>query len=112
MIWKMVGCIGPTGLVWIWLLKRCKFNVVLGASKLSVPSIGGTVNILTKGIGAKRSIKFRQEIGNNGFLRQHLGITTGRLENGWGISAAGSYKQGDGWVDANFTERLFLLFKN
>lgn len=83
----------------------------LGASKLSVPSVGGTVNILTKGIDAKRSLKFKQEIGNNGFLRSTLGLTTGRLANGWGISAAASYKQGDGWVDGNFTKGYFYYLR-
>ncbi len=83
----------------------------LGASKLSVPSVGGTVNILTKGIDAKKSLRFRQEVGNNGFLRSTLGVTTGRLKNGWGISAAASYKQGDGWVKGNFTKGYFYYLR-
>ncbi len=83
----------------------------LGASKLSVPSVGGTVNILTKGIDAKRNFRFKQEIGNNGYFRSTLGITSGRLNSGWGISAAASYKQGDGWVDANFTKGYFYYLR-
>ncbi len=83
----------------------------LGASKLSIPSIGGTINILTKGIDSKRSINVKQEFGNNGFLRTDLGLTTGRLKNGWGVSLAGSYKQGDGWVDGNFTEGWFYYLR-
>ncbi|MGB0931338.1 MAG: hypothetical protein ACPGVB_11205, partial [Chitinophagales bacterium] len=83
----------------------------LGASKLSIPSVGGTVNILTKGIDNDRSLKFRQEIGNNGYLRTTFGLTTGRLKGGWGISAAGSYKRGDGWVDATFTEGYFYYLR-
>ena len=83
----------------------------LGASKLSLPSVGGTVNILTKGIDAKRGGSFRQEVGNDGYLRSTFGLTTGRMENGWGISAAGSYKQGDGWVDGNFTKGYFYYLR-
>lgn len=83
----------------------------LGASKLSVPSVGGTINILTKGIESKRSIQFKQEFGNDGYLRSTLGITTGRLKNGWGVSAAGSYKQGDGWVKGNFTKGYFYYLR-
>jgi len=79
----------------------------LGASKISQPSVGGTINILTKGIDAKRGMKFKQEIGNNGFTRSTIGLTSGRLDSGWGFSAAGSYKQGDGWVDGNFTKGFF-----
>lgn len=83
----------------------------LGASKLSIPSIGGTINILTKGIDAKKSLRFKQEIGNNGFTRSTLGMTTGRLESGWGVSAAASYKRGNGWVDGTFTEGFFYYLR-
>ncbi len=83
----------------------------LGASKLSVPSIGGTINILTKGIDAKRGLRFKQELGNDGFLRSTLGATSGRLANGFGVSVAASYKQGDGWVDGNFTKGYFYYLR-
>lgn len=83
----------------------------LGASKLSIPAIGGTINILTKGIDAKRGLKVRQEVGNNGFTRTTMGLTSGRLKNGFGISAAASYKQGDGWVDGNFTRGFFYYLR-
>lgn len=83
----------------------------LGASKLAVPSVGGTINILTKGIDAKRQTRFKQEIGNNGQLRSTIGFTSGRLDNGWGISAAGSYKQGDGWANGNFTKGYFYYLR-
>jgi len=83
----------------------------LGASKISVPSVGGTINILTQGIDSRRGMRVRQEIGNNGYLRTTLGVTTGRMDNGWGISIAGSYKQGDGWVDGNFTKGYFYYLR-
>ncbi len=83
----------------------------LGASKLSVPSVGGTVNILTKGIESRRNIKFKQEFGNDGYIRSTLGVTTGRLKNGWAVSAAGSYKQGNGWVKGNFTKGYFYYLR-
>jgi len=83
----------------------------LGASKLAIPSVGGTINILTKGIESKFGVKFKQEFGNDGYLRSTFGITSGRLNNGWGISAAGSYKQGDGWVDQNYTKGYFYYLR-
>jgi len=82
----------------------------LGASKLAIPSVGGTINILTKGIDAKPSLRFKQEVGNNGFFRSTLGLTSGRI-NGWGVSLAASYKQGDGWVDGTFTEGYFYYLR-
>ena len=83
----------------------------LGASKLSIPSVGGTINILTKGIEAKKSLRLKEEVGNDGYTRTTIGLTSGRLKNGWAVSAAGSYKRGDGWVDGNFTKGWFYYFR-
>ncbi len=83
----------------------------LGMSKLAIPSVGGTINITTKGIDAKKGISLKQEVGNAGFLRTTLGITTGRLDNGWGVTFAGSYKRGDGWVDQTWTEGWFYFLR-
>src|SRR5690606_5646852 len=47
----------------------------------------------------------------NGYLRSTFGINTGRLKNGWGVSLAGSYKQGDGWVDGNYTKGWFYYLR-
>jgi iron complex outermembrane recepter protein len=83
----------------------------LGASKLATPSVGGTMNILTSGIEAKRSLSFKQEVGSDMFLRSSLGYSSGRLKNGWGITAAGSYKQGNGEVDMTWTQGWFYFFR-
>jgi iron complex outermembrane receptor protein len=83
----------------------------LGASKLAIPSVGGTINILTKGIDAKRGGRIRQEVGNDGYLRTTFGLTSGRMKNGWGVSVAGSYKRGNGWVDGAFTEGYFYYLR-
>jgi hypothetical protein len=83
----------------------------LGASKLAIPSVGGTINILTNGIDSKKSIRVKQEIGTGGFSRTTLGLTSGRLENGWGVSVAGSYKQGNGWVEQTFTQGYFYYLR-
>ncbi|MBK8444988.1 MAG: TonB-dependent receptor [Sphingobacteriales bacterium] len=82
----------------------------LGASKLATPSVGGTINILTRGMESKRSISASQEIGA-GMARTTLGITSGRLKGDWGISTAFSYKKGDGWVTGNFTEGFFYYLR-
>ena len=83
----------------------------LGASKLALPSIGGTMNIITAGISQKRKIKIKQEVGDNGYLRSSLGYTSGQLKGGWGVTAAASYKRGNGWVDQAFTEGWFYYLK-
>ena len=83
----------------------------LGATKLAMPSVGGTMNILTQNTGGKREIKVRQEYGSGNFLRTSLAYKSGTLKNGWGILFSGSYKQGDGWVDGLNTQGAFYYLK-
>ncbi len=83
----------------------------LGASKLSIPSVGGTINILTKGIDSKRSIDYQQEIGNNNMSRFALSVTTGRMKGNWAVSAMGSFKQTDGWVDGTYSKAFFYYLR-
>ncbi len=79
----------------------------LGASKLALPSVGGTMNIITKGIDANFGGTIKQEVGSDGFLRTSLGLTSGQLNHGWGVTVAGSYKQGNGWVENTWTKGWF-----
>lgn len=83
----------------------------LGASKLALPSIGGTMNIITAGITQQRKFSFKQEVGNHGYLRTSVGYTSGQLKHGWGVTVAGSYKRGNGWVDRTFTKGWFYYIK-
>ena len=41
----------------------------LGASKLALPAIGGTVNIITQGIENKKKTSVKQEVGSFGTTR-------------------------------------------
>ena len=83
----------------------------LGASKLAIPSVGGTINIATKGIEEKRMITAKQEVGNNGYLRTSFGFNSGRMKKGWGVTMAGSYKRGNGYVDQTWTEGWFYFLR-
>ncbi len=83
----------------------------LGASKLALPSVGGTMNIITKGIETKRQLSIEQGIDADGKLTTNLGLTTGRLKNGWGVTLAGAYKEGNGWVDQTSVKAWFFYTK-
>lgn len=83
----------------------------LGATKLAMPSVGGTMNILTKNTGGKREITARQEYGTGNFLRTSVSYKSGTLKNGWGVLFSGSYKQGDGWVNGLMTQGGFYYLK-
>ena len=83
----------------------------LGASKIAIPSVGGTMNILTKGTGNKAGGIIKQSVGSYGKLRTSAGYNSGRMENGWGITLAGSYKKGNGFVAETWSEGFFYYLK-
>lgn len=83
----------------------------LGASQLALPSVGGTINILTKGIENKKQITFKQSVDSQGKLQSNIGFTSGKLPRGWGVTMAGAYKRGNGWVDNTFSEGWFYYAK-
>jgi hypothetical protein len=83
----------------------------LGASKLAIPSIGGTINILTKGIDNKKEFKYSEEIDNFGKFQHNAGFNSGQLENGWSYTLAASYKHGSGWAEETDFEGYFYFFK-
>ena len=83
----------------------------LGASKLAIPAVGGTMNILTRGIDSKEGITFSQNLGSNGYLKSTLGYNSGQLKNGWGYSLAASYKKSNGWVDQTWSQGNFYYLK-
>ncbi len=83
----------------------------LGASKLVIPAVGGTMNIITRGIESKRRIQVKQEYAFGAFARTSFGMNTGKLKNGWAFSFAASIKDGKGWVDGTDTRGAFGFFK-
>lgn len=83
----------------------------LGATKLSMPSVGGSLNIVTAGIGSRKGITFKQEYGTGDFFRTSLTYNSGLTKKGWGVTFSGSYKQGNGWVYGTNTMGAFYYVK-
>ena len=83
----------------------------LGASKLVIPAVGGTMNIITRGIDSKRSVRLRQEYAHGAFSRTSFAMNSGKTKKGWAFSMAGSFKTGQGWVDGTFTRGFFYYGK-
>ena len=79
----------------------------LGATKIAMPSIGGTINIITQGVGTKKGGSFKQEYATGNFLRSSLSYNTGMTPSGWGLTFSASYKQGQGWVEGTPTQGFF-----
>ena len=70
----------------------------LGASRLAVPSVGGTVSIFTKAAEARKGASVRQSFGNDGYSKTTASVSTGLNENGWATSVLLSKWQGDGYI--------------
>lgn len=76
----------------------------LGASKLSIGSVGGTLNIITKTTDAERGGSFYTGIGNDGYKKSSFTLSSGLSENGWAITLSGARTTRDGWVDATWAD--------
>lgn len=83
----------------------------LGASKLALPSVGGTINIITRGLDQKQSFVIKKEVGSNFHDRTSFGFNSGVIGKGWGVTLAGSRKTGNGWVDQCWTDAWSYFFK-
>jgi len=71
----------------------------LGASKVAVPSTGGTVNIITKNTDAEKGGSVFVSTGNDNYQKYGVTLSTGLLENGFAATVSAAKTTGDGYVD-------------
>ena len=71
----------------------------LGASKLAVPSVGGTVSIFTKAADKKEGGALIQSAGNDGYYKTSAVYNTGKSSSGWASSFLLSRWMGDGYIN-------------
>jgi outer membrane receptor protein involved in Fe transport len=71
----------------------------LGASKVAVPSIGGTINIITKSTDVSKGGNVFMGIGNDGYSKYGVTLSTGLLDNGFAATVSAAKTTGDGYVD-------------
>ena len=76
----------------------------LSASKIAVPSVGGTINVLTRGFDDKKAVLARVETGSNNFRKYSLMLSSGQLKGDWAVTVYGSRRTSDGWVDKAFDD--------
>ncbi len=70
----------------------------LGASKVAAPSLGGSINIVTRSTDAKKGGAISYGIGNDGYSKMGFSVSTGLTENNWAITLLGSKSQGNGYI--------------
>jgi outer membrane receptor for ferrienterochelin and colicin len=70
----------------------------LGASKLALSSVGGTVNIITRNTDAEQGGSVYTGFGNDGYRKYSFTLSTGLLSNGWAMTVSGATSASDGYV--------------
>lgn len=71
----------------------------LGASKVAVPSIGGTINTITDNTASKEGGQVSYSIGNNNYQKVGVKLNTGEMGNGYAATVYADKISGDGFVD-------------
>ena len=82
----------------------------LGASRLAVPSVGGTVSIFTKAAEKTEGGSLNQLVGNDGYRKTVFNYNTGKNDNGWASSFLLSRWQGDGYINNTSGEGYTYFF--
>jgi len=82
----------------------------LGASKLAVPSIGGTINIITKTTDVEVGGSVYTEVGNDNYRKFGLTYSTGIMKNGLATTISVDKTEGDSYIDGNeFTSFSYFI---
>ena len=92
---------------WIGLAEATEMIQVqkgIGASKVALNSVGGTINIITKSTEAQKGGAFIHSITSYGNKKSTLRLSTGLLKNGWALTFLGSHTSGSGYVDATYVD--------
>jgi len=71
----------------------------LGASKVAVPSIGGTINVITQTTDTEQGGDFFTGFGNDGYKKIGATLSTGLMDNGFAVTGSFSKTSGNGYVD-------------
>ena len=74
MTWRTDGSIGLIGMEWVTYIFNSDPKRSIEVN-LPTPSIGGTMNIITD-LAMEKGGKFKQEVGESGFLKTTLNYNT------------------------------------
>lgn len=82
----------------------------LGATIISSPSFGGTINMVTKGLDSKKGGTAWYGLGNDNSMNYGISFSTGLMKNGWAMTFLGSRKTGNGYVQGTDYEQFNYFF--
>ncbi len=70
----------------------------LGAAKVSSPSVGGSINVITRTVDAQKGGSVSYGMGNDGYYKLTGTFSTGMMDNGWAMSFILGKTWGDGYI--------------
>ncbi len=70
----------------------------LGASKVAAPSLGGSINVVTRSTDAKKGGSVSYGIGNDGYTKMGFAVSSGLNEKNWAITLLGAKTSGNGYI--------------
>jgi len=70
----------------------------LGASKVAAPSVGGSINVVTRSTDAKKGGSVSYATGNDGYNKISFDVSTGLNKDGWAMTLLGAKTWGDGYI--------------
>lgn len=82
----------------------------LGASKVSAPSVGGSINIVTNSIEAIKGGSISYAMGNDGYNKLLFNVSSGMNEKGWAFTVLGGKTWGDGYIQGTEFEGYNYFF--
>ena len=82
----------------------------LGASKLAISSVGGTVNFVMRSTSKQQGGFAYAGIANDNYLKTTFSYDTGENDNGWSTSFLLTHWQGDGYAEGTFGQGQTYFF--
>ena len=82
----------------------------LGASKLAINSVGGTMNIITKSTDAKAGASFQTQMTDYGQYKVTAYASTGLMSNGLALTTVLSRTAGNGYVNGTWIDGYSYFF--
>lgn len=71
---------------------------------MSAPSVGGTINIVTRNLDAKKGGFLSYGMGNDGMNKILFSVSSGITKNGWAFTLMGGKNWGNGYIQGTAFE--------
>ncbi|MSP09852.1 MAG: hypothetical protein EXR23_05765, partial [Flavobacteriaceae bacterium] len=81
----------------------------LGSSRIANPAVGGTMNIITKGLSQQAKLEASVEFGDSKYEQFGVNYSSGKLKGDWGLLMSFTKRQSAGYVD-NLFDDMYSYF--